>query len=215
MRIKSIINGRDPEVLHSMLNFYKRPEGKIVDLTCNRRRMWKGLDTQKITFCDIDPEVNPDIVCSYTQTPFADGEVAVIVMDPPHLPSAAGTDTSLNHFVSNYGLNKSVHGDNISSVFLPFLTEAKRILKPDGLIFVKLVDFVHNHRRQWTLVDFINDVRLVDGLTPCDLIVKCDPCAGNLKSGKWKKSHHARNAHCWWIVVRKGKCEPKLTASCS
>lgn len=209
MRIKSVINGRDPDVLKSMLAFYKRPAGKIVDLTCNSRRMWKGLDTTDVTFCDIDPQFKPDIVCDYSNTPFQDNEIAVIVFDPPHLPSAAGTDTSLKHFVKNYGLNKSVHGDNIQSIFIPFLREAKRILKQDGLIFVKLVDFVHNHNHQWTLVDFINEVRLVDGLTPCDLIVKCDPAAGNLQSSKWKNSHHARNSHCWWIVVRKGRCEPK------
>lgn len=47
------------------------------------------------------------------------------------------------------------------------------------------------------------------GLTACDLVVKRDPSAGNLKSGRWKKAHHVRNAHCWWAVVRKGRCEPR------
>ncbi len=208
-RIKSVIEGRDPDVLDALFGFYHRPEGKIVDLTCNRRRMWQGLNTQNVTFCDIDPMVEPDIVCDFRKTPFKDGEVSVIVFDPPHLPSAAGTDKSLKHFVSNYGLDKSVAGDNINSVFETFLLEAVRILVPDGLAFCKLADFVHNHKYQWTLVDFVSAIKAVPELTATDLIIKRDPCAGNLKSGRWVKNHHARRAHCWWVIIRKGKCEPK------
>ena len=43
---KSVIQGRDPEVLKSLFDFYKRPQGRIVDLTCNKRRMWKSLATK-------------------------------------------------------------------------------------------------------------------------------------------------------------------------
>lgn len=208
-RLYSVIEGRDPDVLDSLFGFYRRPEGKVVDLTCNRRKMWKGLCTENVVFCDIDPSVKPDVICDCSKTPFNDSEISVIVYDPPHLPSAAGTDTSLPSYVADYGLKHTVSADNISSIFEPFLVEAKRILVNDGLVFVKLSDFVHNHRYQWTLVDFINAVQKTDGLTATDLIIKRDPCAGNLKSGKWIKSHHARRAHCWWIVVRKGKCEPR------
>lgn len=208
-RIHSVINGRDPDVLDALFGFYSRPEGRVVDLTCNKRRMWKGLVTEGVTFCDIDPSMQPDVVCDFNSTPFNDGEVSVLVFDPPHLPAAAGTDTSLKHFVKNYGLKQTVSGDNISSVFTPFLTEARRILMDDGLMFAKLADFVHNHKYQWTLVDFVDAVRATPDLTATDLIIKCDPCAGNLKSGKWERSYHARRAHCWWVVVRKGRCEPK------
>lgn len=208
-RIYSVIEGRDPDVLDMLFGFYKRPHGKIVNLTCNTRKMWKGLNVEGVVFCDIDPNVNPDIVCNYNQTPFANGEVAVIVYDPPHLPLASATEQSLLQYIIDYGLKHTVKGDNISSVFPLFLTEANRILMDDGLIFVKLSDFVHNHKYQWTLVDFVQSVRNCDGLTATDLIIKRDPCAGNLKSGRWIKSHHARRAHCWWVVVRKGKCEPK------
>jgi len=209
LRIKSVIEGRDPDVLDQLFEFYTRPPGKIVDLTCNYRRMWKNLNTDGVVFCDLDPAVDPDVVCDFRHTPFADDEVSVIVFDPPHLPSAAGTEKSLKQYVKDYGLDKSLHGDNIDAYFEPFLKEACRILKNDGLIFCKLTDFVHNHKYQWTLVNFVSAVQSVPGLTPTDLIIKRDPCAGNLKSGRWVKSHHARRSHCWFVVVRKGKCEPR------
>jgi hypothetical protein len=64
-RITSIIHGRDNEVLSSLLNFYDRPQGTIADLTCNSRRMWKGLNVENVVFCDINKDFNPNIVCDY------------------------------------------------------------------------------------------------------------------------------------------------------
>ena len=39
----SIIEGRDPLVLQTMLNFYARPGAVVLDVTANRRRMWDGV----------------------------------------------------------------------------------------------------------------------------------------------------------------------------
>ena len=208
--MKSVFNGTDRQLIPQLLDFYKHPEGKMVDLTANTRKMWKGIDTSNITFCDINPEVKPDIICDYKQTPFADNSIPVIFFDPPHLPLASASDKSMKSFVNMYGLKESVKGDNIDEIFLPFLTEANRVLKQDGLIFIKIIDFVHNHKKQWTLVSFINEARKIPTLTVCDMVIKCDPSAGKLMSSKWKNSHHVRNSHCYWVVVRKGKCESAL-----
>lgn len=208
-RIRSVIEGRDPDVLDSLFGFYSRPPGKVVDVTCNARRMWAGLCADGVTFCDNDPDMKPDVVCDFAATPFDSGSVSVIVFDPPHLPAAAGSEKSDHEFGTRFGLRNTVRGDNISSVFGPFLKEAVRILVDDGLVFAKLCDFVHNHRYQWSLVDFVTEVRATPGLTATDLIIKRDPSAGNLASGRWERSHHARRSHCWWVVVRKGRCEPK------
>ncbi len=190
-----------------MFDFYAPNAKKIVDCTANARKMWKGLDTQKVTFCDIDPAMSPDIVADFCDLPFDKSSIDVLVFDPPHLPSAAASEKSDQGFARRYGLSMGGNYDGISHFFDDFLAEAFRVLKQDGLIFAKLKDFVHNHKYQWTLADFINAVRKQEGLTACDLIVKRDPSAGNMMSGRWKNCHHVRNAHCWWIVVRKGRCE--------
>jgi hypothetical protein len=168
--------------------------------------MWKG-NGRKVRFLDLDPSVRPDVVASFLALPFRSASFDVVIFDPPHLPVAAASTASHPQMVGHYGLASSLRADNVSAWFVPFLTEARRVLSADGLVFAKLKDFVHNHRYQWTLTRFVQAVESVSGLAPCDLIVKRDPCGGNLKSGRWVKQHHARNAHCWWVVVRKGKCE--------
>jgi hypothetical protein len=209
-RPMSVMEARDPEVLSLMLDFYAWPEAKVLDVTANERRMWKGVEHPGgVTYADIDPAMNPDIVADFRALPCDPESYDVIVFDPPHLPAAAASPESDKRFAGNYGLSHAPKADNISSYFRPFLDEAARVLRHEGLIFVKLKDFVHNHVYQWMLAEFIHAVRFTPGLTPCDLIVKRDPSAGSLQSSKWINTHHVRNAHCWWIIVRKGRCETR------
>jgi SAM-dependent methyltransferase len=205
---------RDPEVLETMLRFYARDDSRILDVTANNRRMWQGVSrSADVMFADIDPNVRPNVVADFRALPFAADTFDVVVFDPPHLPAAAASAKSNGGMVQRYGLKHAPRADNVSAIFSPFLTEAHRILRPDGLIFAKLKDYVHNHQYQWMLVDWINAVRGVPGLTPCDLIVKRDPSGGSLQSSKWRHAYHVRNAHCWWSIVRKGQCEPRKGCS--
>jgi SAM-dependent methyltransferase len=155
---------------------------------------------------DISQEFDLDVVGDFRKMPFADRSFDVIVFDPPHLPDDAGTTgTHQKYNVGNKGLG--LDGDNISAVFPIFLAEAKRVLKPNGLVLAKLADLVHNHRQQWQQVDFINAVR-ASGMTPCDMLIKIDPSAGNLADARWKNVRHLRKQHCYWIVVRNSdRCE--------
>lgn len=208
-RPESVVLGRDPEVLQGLLESHAAPGALVVDATANSRKMWRGVEHAcRVVHLDVDPKFSPDVVGDFLRLPVRGGAVDVLVWDPPHLPVAAGSERSHKGMKSDYGLARSVHGDNVAAYFAPFLLEARRVLSPDGVLLAKLKDYVHNHRYQWMLVDFVNAVRSTDGLTACDIRIKRDPCGGNLKSGRWKNAHHARQVHSWWIVVRRGGCEP-------
>jgi hypothetical protein len=210
-RIESVWIGKDSGLLDAMFDFYAPTALRIIDVCCNARRMWKGATWgAKVVGYDRDPAVMPDVVCSWEAMPDAPGSVDVLVYDPPHMPTAGGTPASIGS-KRGWGLQHSVNADNISSLHAPFLAEAKRVLKDDGLVFAKVKDYIHNHRYQWNLEMLNAEVR-ASGLVPCDLIIKRDPCGGNLKSGRWQKAHHAKNTHCFWLVIRKSsRCEPKAS----
>lgn len=213
-RLESVWIGKDSGLLDAMLDFYAPTASRIIDVCCNERRMWKGSSwAPKVVGYDRDPAMNPDVVCEWHALPDADGSVDVLVYDPPHMPVAAASPKSLERYRTDYGLAGSVKADNIDSLHAPFLREAARVLRDDGLVFAKIKDYVHNHRYQWNLAMFNERVREA-GLTACDLLIKRDPCGGNLKSGRWKLAHHAKNTHCFWVVVRKShRCEPKRIAA--
>lgn len=209
-RLESVWLGRDNKLLDAMLDFYAPSATHIIDVCCNTRRMWKGSEWgRRVSYYDQNPAVHPDVVARWDKLPHTDGTVDVLVYDPPHLPDAAASPKSLPIYKTDYGLGGGITDDNIGATHAGFLQEAARVLRDDGLIFAKIKDYIHNHRYQWNLELFNTAVRAV-GMTPCDLIIKRDPCAGNLKSGRWRVAHHAKNTHCFWVVIRNSpQCQKK------
>lgn len=204
--LPSVWEGSDAELLEKMLDFYPHtPPATILDATVNAGRFWAG-STRKVVGMDIDPSVKPDIVGDNTNMPFADSSFDVIVYDPPHVPNQ-GKDKDKD-FTTRFGLvtkSSAEQGYNLSHTYPAFCREAHRVLKQDGVLFCKIADYVHGHRFQWAHVAFVNAAVAV-GFTACDCIVKVRK--GPITDPRWKKAHHARRQHCYWIICRKStKCE--------
>jgi hypothetical protein len=204
--LPSIWEGSDADLLERMLEFYphKKPR-KILDATVNAGRFWIG-STRPVTGMDIDPKHKPDVVGDNTHMPFKDESFDVIVYDPPHIPNQ-GRDNRKD-FNKRFGLvlkSSIEQGYNFSHMFPPFCKEAYRVLRKQGILLCKIADYVHGHRFQWAHIELINAAVAV-GFTACDCIVKIRK--GPITDPRWKKAHHARRHHCYWIVFRKSnKCE--------
>jgi SAM-dependent methyltransferase len=204
--LPSVWYGEDAELIERLLNFYPRKKPKyILDATVNGGRFWKG-SKRKVIGIDIDSRHRPTFVADNTAMPFRDTSVDVVVYDPPHIPNQ-GKDKSKD-FNTRFGLVLRSSKENhytFSHTFPPFVKEAYRVLKPEGILLCKLTDYIHHHRYQWAHIDFINAAREV-GLTPCDCIIKIRK--GPIIDPKWKNAHHSRRQHCYWLVFRKSKkCE--------
>lgn len=204
--LPSVWYGDDAGLLEEMLCFYPRkPPQDILDATVNAGRFWKG-SLRKVTGMDIDPKHKPDIVADNCSMPCKDKSFDVVVYDPPHIPNQ-GKDKSKD-FNDRFGLvlKSSVsNGYNFTHLYPPFVSEAFRVLRPEGILLAKLADYVHGHRFQWAHVEFIKAATAV-GFTACDCIVKVRK--GPIKDPRWKNAHHARREHCYWLIFRKSKkCE--------
>lgn len=204
--LASVWDGTDAELLEKMLDFYprERPQ-RILDATVNTGRFWKG-SSRPVIGMDIEVKHYPTIVADNLQMPVCDNSFDVIVFDPPHIPNQ-GRDISKD-FNTRFGLvlkSSAENNYNFSHLYPPFAQEAYRILKPEGILLCKITDYVHGHRFQWAHVDFILATSEV-GFCPCDCIVKIRKSP--IVSPRWKKAHHARRHHCYWLIFRKSdKCE--------
>lgn len=204
--LPSVWYGDDAELLELMLSFYprKRPR-KILDATVNRGRFWRG-SKRPVTGLDIDPQYEPDVVADNADMPFESSSFDVVVYDPPHIPNQ-GKDKKKD-FQERFGLKFSSpkeQGYTFSHTFPPFLREAYRVLRNEGILFCKIADYVHHHRYQWAHIEFISAARAL-GFIACDCIVKVRK--GPIVDPKWKTAHHSRRQHCYWLVFRKSKkCE--------
>lgn len=204
--LPSVWFGDDAELLDKMLNFYPRKRPKdILDATVNGGRIWTGLSWE-FTGMDIDPAHKPDVVADNTNMPFDDGSFDVVVYDPPHIPNQ-GRDRSKD-FNTRFGLTlKSPKEEGYSFAFMypPFVKEAYRVLRSEGILLCKIADYVHGHRYQWAHIDLIQAAKAV-GFCPCDCILKVRQ--GPIIDPRWKNAHHARRQHVYWLIFRKSKkCE--------
>jgi SAM-dependent methyltransferase len=204
--IPSVWGGGDAELLERMLALYpRRRPRRILDATVNGGRFWRGSKRQII---GIDAEANhrPSVVADNTATPFRDAFFDVVVYDPPHIPNQ-GRDNQKD-FQTRFGLgarSPKEKGYTFSHTFPPFVREAYRVLRPEGILLAKITDYIHHHRYQWAHVELVGAAREA-GFQPCDCIIKIRK--GPIIDPKWKVAHHSRRQHCYWLVFRKSKkCE--------
>jgi len=206
--LASIWEGSDTALLEQLLDFYPRkPPRLILDATVNAGRFWAG-SRRNVVGLDIDPRHRPDVVADNTRLPFKDACFDVVVYDPPHVPNQ-GKDKRKD-FSTRFGLvlkSPAANAYNFSHLYPPFLAEAYRVLKKEGILLCKIADYVHGHRFQWAHVELLN--ASVDvGFTACDCIVKSR--RGPIRDPRWKRAHHARRQHCYWLELRKSSaCEER------
>lgn len=206
--ISSVWEGSDADLLEEMFRFYASiPPEPILDATFNAGRFWSG-STREVVSMDIDPRHGAMIIGDNREMKgVPSAEYGVVVYDPPHV-GPQGRDKSKKRFDVDFGATAECGKDQgwtLSYLYPPFLAQAKRVLKPNGLLLAKITDMVNNHRSKWPHCDFMRMAEEA-GFTVCDLIIKVRQ--GPMTSTKWERAHHARKRHCFWIVCRNGSgCE--------
>jgi hypothetical protein len=206
--ISSVWEGTDADLMESIFKFYPNiPVEPILDSTYNAGRMWKG-SKRKVVSMDINPQYKPMIVGDNRKMKgVPSSHYGVVVFDPPHV-GPQGRDKSRKRFDVDFGATMKCGKDqdwSLSYLYPDFLTQAKRVLKPNGLLLAKITDMVNCHKSKWPHCDFMRMAEEA-GFTVCDLIVKIRK--GPMVSTKWKNAYHARKRHCFWIVCRNGDhCE--------
>ena len=196
----------DAELLEQLLQVYPRERPRmILDATVNGGRFWRG-SRRKVVGVDIDYKHRPTVVADNASMPFGPDTMDVVVYDPPHIPNQ-GRDRSKD-FNKRFGLGErssKAHGYTFAHTYPPFMREAFRVLRDEGILLAKIADYVHNHRYQWAHLELIKVGQEV-GFIACDCVIKVRKAP--IIDPKWKVAHHTRRQHCYWIIFRKShKCE--------
>lgn len=147
--LASTWDGEDAELLERMLCFYPRVKpDNILDATVNGGRFWRG-SQRRVIGMDLEASHCPSLVGNNTCMPFPSHVFDIVVYDPPHIPNQ-GRDKSKD-FNVRFGLvirSTKENGYSFAHTYPPFLREAYRVLKPEGILFCKISDYIHDHRYQ-------------------------------------------------------------------
>lgn len=183
------------ELLNELIDFYcKTAEPKILDTTVNHGRIW-GKSKREYTGLDIDPSVDPDVVADNTAMPFLESSWDILIYDPPHTTEQGKSTIG---FAEKYGTG--VTGANLFHTYPPFLREARRVLRPKGLLLVKLADCTHHAKFQFATAEFWGAANEV-GFELQGLHIL--PRKNVIIDPKWKNATHPRQNHCTWMAFKK------------
>lgn len=124
----------------------------ILDANAGNQTMWVTKDDKDILHIDMNKKltVKPDIFCSNTQTPFADGSFDTIFIDPPHFYGDVSSIYSIpdaetfKQKWADYGDIPRYYGGDLyknQTELLAYVQkqqkECYRIIKDDGILWLK------------------------------------------------------------------------------
>jgi SAM-dependent methyltransferase len=184
--------------LDELIEFYcPLPEPLILDATANTGRIWgRGKSRYQHTSMDIDPSVHPDVIGDNTAMPFADGSWDIVVYDPPHTGEQGKTK-----FAGVYGTGVAVGTTGgLAHTYPAFLSEARRVLRPNGLLLVKLADCTHRNKFHFATAEFYVAAREYGFELQGNHIL---PRTSVIIDPKWKKASHPRQNHSTWMAFKK------------
>ena len=203
--ITSVWEGNDTALIKRMLEFYASIKVEPILHASGNEDPFQKESGRKV--------ISIESVNNHKMEGVPDKHCGSVIYAPPHIGTQS--HSSQSHSSQNRGTTApcgAKQGWTLSYLYPPFLKQARRILKVEGLLLAKITDMVNNHRSRWTHCDFM-DMATKAGFTVCDLIIKIKKDL--VISDKWRNTYHARKQHSFWIICRNGKSCERLKMTCS
>ncbi|WP_135823477.1 DNA methyltransferase [Halorussus ruber] len=213
--ILSAYQARNSEVFPKVLDLHVEDGAKIADVTYGKGVFWKEVDVgnYEVYASDLDPEKSP---CGHSvdcrNLPYEDDSFDVVVLDPPYAEGffrrnkdmLAGGDGSHSNFRDHYSngevvdTNGSKYHQAVLDLYCEAGIEAKRVLKEDGTLIVKVQDEVSANTQELTHIQITNFYEGELDMYSKDLFVVVrsnKPAVSGMN-----KQVHARKNHSFFMV---------------
>lgn len=212
--VRSARVGANAELFADALRLHVAPGGVVADVTYGRGAFWRRVPAGAYTLLasDLDPgapsPARGGVDCR--ALPYEDASVDAVVLDPPYAEGllrqssralASGGPAELGRAYAS-GEERSPTRrwhDAVTDLYVRACVEARRVLRPRGVLLVKCQDEVSANRQRLTHVEVITACESI-GLECVDLLVLVR--ANRPGVSRLVRQAHARKNHSYLLVFR-------------
>lgn len=166
MPVLTAIVGDNSDLFLEASKIYLHRNDWVLDMTWGKGVFWKKIDQNQFNLIrnDLDP-ARGDEHYDFRNVPFASDAWSAVVLDPPYASRSSNKNSMVGNLYNNkYHNLKTV--EDVLQFYYDGMLEAKRLLKPGGVLFIKCMDEVaggKQHRNHITLWNrAVCDLGLVD-----------------------------------------------------
>jgi hypothetical protein len=209
--------GDNGEIFPQILRLHVPRHARIADVTFGKGAFWKNVPEDEYVLLPTDLKTGTDC----RKLPYRNGEIDCVVLDPPYMEGLYRDDSSLagngthSSFREHYSngdrppaLENKWH-DAVLELYIRAAIEAKRVLKPKGILIVKCQDEVSAGIQRLTHVEIIMNLIRLD-YYPKDMFV----VVRRNRPGVTRviRQLHARKNHSYFLVFQVGATRSKLNS---
>ncbi len=193
MKVYSTVTGNNADLFEHIAPLYIPENAKIADVTYGKGVFWKNIKRNVI---NSDIKTVPERPYDFTDLPYKDEIFDIVVLDPPYMHNAGRPIVNDNY--QNKETTKGFYHDDIIKLYHAGIKEAKRILKKEGLLFIKCQDEIESGIQRWSHIEIYN-LCISEKLYGKDLIILNQKNNPHIQY----KQKHVRKKHSYLWVFQK------------
>jgi hypothetical protein len=197
--VSSAYQGTNAQLIRHVAQLYVPGGALVADVTYGRGAFWTHTDTSRFTLLASDRLTCPARPYDFRQLPYRAESLDVVVLDPPYIHNP-GTHVT-NHAYKNAETTAGMYHADIMQLYRDGMTEAVRVLRGPGQLWVKCKDEVESGTQRWSHLE-ICTIAVELGLFARDLFILLPHAKPN--NMRWPRQQHARKNHSYLWVFTKG-----------
>jgi hypothetical protein len=199
--------GTNADLFATVSDLYLTAGDVVADVTYSSGRFWQKVDIRRYKFLasDLLAQRNSRVSvlgCDFRQLPYVAASIDTLVFDPPYI-HAPGKGMLKDRYNGLATTDLASYAD-IVQLYRDGMTEAARVLRPGGQLWVKCKDTIASDRQRWTHIT-LAEIAAEMGMYSRDLFLLVPPAPSAVTTGRWARQLHARKVHSYlWIFETDG-----------
>lgn len=211
MGVYTCIQGKNDTLIQNVCELYAKRGNRIADVTWGKGVFWKKINLKEYDFygSDLKPDdrkIHEDykkypenmlFETNFMNLPYSNDYFDIVVLDPPyvHNPGKMFVDTTYN----NKQTTKGFYHKDIMNLYINGMKECKRILKNNGLLWVKCQDQIESGKQKWSHIEIYENAKKIDFYAK-DLFLLMQDGKPHIQ---YTPQQHARRNHSYLWIFQK------------